>query len=88
LPTAFSPNGDLSNDAYRIRGNHHSIVIAEWQIYTDDGIKVFESNDITASWDGTFNEQPLPMGNYQLVLIVKDIFGKQAQFNEKISLVR
>jgi gliding motility-associated-like protein len=88
LPTAFSPNGDLSNDAYRIRGNHHSIAIAEWQIYTDDGIKVFESNDITASWDGTFNEQPLPMGNYQLVLIVKDIFGKQAQFNEKISLVR
>ncbi len=88
LPTAFSPNGDLSNDAYRIRGNHHSIAIAEWQIYTDDGIKVFESNDITDSWDGTFNELPLPMGNYQLVLIVKDIFGKQAQFNEKISLVR
>ena len=90
LPTAFSPNADGVNDLYHIRGNHHSITTANWQVYTEDGIKVFESNDIVGGWNGTLmnNGEPLPMGNYQLNLVVKDMYGNQSQFNEKIAIIR
>lgn len=90
LPTAFSPNGDGINDSYHIRGNHHSITNANWQVYTEDGIKVFESNDITGAWNGQLmnNGLPLPMGNYQLNLVVKDMYGNQSQLNEKIAIIR
>lgn len=90
LPTAFSPNGDGVNDSYHIRGNHHSITNANWQVYTEDGIKVFESNDITGAWNGQLmnNGLPLPMGNYQLNLVVKDMYGNQSQLNEKIAIIR
>ena len=90
IPTAFSPNADGVNDLYHIRGNHHSITTANWQVYTEDGIKVFESNDIKGGWNGRLmnNGEPLPMGNYQLNLVVKDMYGNQSQFNEKIAIIR
>ena len=90
MPTAFSPNADGVNDLYHIRGNHHSITTANWQVYTEDGIKVFESNDIEGGWNGRLmnNGEPLPMGNYQLNLVVKDMYGNQSQFNEKIAIIR
>jgi gliding motility-associated-like protein len=90
LPTAFSPNADGINDVYHIRGNHHSITTAIWQVYTEDGIKVFESNDIEGGWNGQLmnNGKPLPMGNYQLNLVVKDMYGNQSQLNEKIAIIR
>ena len=90
LPTAFSPNEDGINDVYHIRGNHHSIKTANWQIYTEDGIKVFESDKIEAGWNGKLmnNGVPLPMGNYQINLVVKDMYGNQSQFNEKIAIIR
>ena len=90
LPTAFSPNNDGVNDVYHIRGNHHSITTANWIVYTEDGIKVFESNNIDEAWNGQLmnNGEPLPMGNYQLNLVVKDMYGNQNQFNEKIAIIR
>ena len=90
LPTAFSPNADGVNDVYHVRGNHHSITTAKWQVYSEDGIKVFESDDIEAGWNGQHmnNGAPLPMGNYQLNLVVKDLYGNQSQFNEKIAIIR
>jgi gliding motility-associated-like protein len=90
LPTAFSPNADGINDIYHIRGNHHAITTAIWQVYTEDGIKVFESNDIEGGWNGQLmnNGKPLPMGNYQLNLVVKDMYGNQSQLNEKIAIIR
>ena len=90
IPTAFSPNGDFINDEFHVRGNHHSVVNASWRLYTEDGIQVFESTDITEGWNGKYQNtgEDLPMGNYQFVLIVKDMYGNQEQFTEKISIVR
>lgn len=90
LPTAFSPNNDQSNDEYHIRGNHHSIRAANWIVYSSDGIRVFESKNIEDAWNGKlFNgTEELPSGEYELVLFVTDIFGKQAQFNQKVTLVK
>lgn len=90
LPTAFSPNNDFFNDEYHIRGNHHSVRAANWMVYNSEGIKVFESQNIQDSWNGKlFNgSEELPSGEYELVLFVTDVFGKQAQFNQKVSIVK
>jgi gliding motility-associated-like protein len=90
LPTAFSPNADNTNDVYYLRGRHHAVKSVKWQIYTGEGIKVFESNKIDEGWNGSlFNTgEPVPAGDYQLVVVIKDVFGEQTQFNEKISVIR
>jgi gliding motility-associated-like protein len=90
LPTAFSPNDDEINDEYHIRGNHHSVRSARWTVYNSDGIMVFESQNINESWNGTrFNSsEELPSGEYQIILLVTDVYGKQAQFNQKVTIVR
>jgi gliding motility-associated-like protein len=53
IPNAFTPNNDGRNDVFKpmIFGNviHYSFVI-----YNRFGQKVFESNDLSKGWDGTF----------------------------------
>jgi PKD repeat protein len=90
LPTAFSPNEDQVNDTYRIRGNHHSIKSVFWNVYTEDGIKVYESKNIEDSWNGKYMNtgNELPVGNYLINIVIQDIYGNQQQFNEKIAIFR
>jgi gliding motility-associated-like protein len=63
LPNAFSPNGDGINDLLFIIGLEPGSLLA-FEIYNRWGEKVFETNDVNASWDGTFNNEILPMGVY------------------------
>ena len=63
IPTGFSPNGDGKNDIFRVISycpvNNFSIhVFNRW------GEIVYESNDITLGWDGTFKERPAPLDVY------------------------
>lgn len=90
LPTAFSPNDDQFNDEYHVRGNHHSVRAANWIVYNSEGIRVFESKNIEDSWNGKLynGSEELPAGEYELVLFVTDIYGKQAQFNQKVTIVK
>ena len=90
LPTAFSPNDDQFNDEYHVRGNHHSVRAANWIVYNFEGIRVFESKNIEDSWNGKLynGSEELPAGEYELVLFVTDIYGKQAQFNQKVTIVK
>ncbi len=53
IPNAFSPNADLHNDLFVISGG--CIKVYDLKIYDRWGEKVFESDDITKSWDGTFH---------------------------------
>ncbi len=53
VPSAFSPNDDGENDVLYVMGN--CIKDLEFVIFDRWGEKVFESNDPTFGWDGTFN---------------------------------
>jgi gliding motility-associated-like protein len=53
IPNAFSPNGDSNNDRVYVRGN--TIRELEFKIYNRWGEKVFETNDTSIGWDGTYN---------------------------------
>ncbi len=54
FPNAFSPNGDSENDVLRLRYNPTHVTDASWAIYNRWGQKVYETNDLNGSWDGTF----------------------------------
>jgi len=63
IPSAFSPNGDGLNDLFMIVGNFpverfHIMVFNRW------GQQVFESNDISISWDGIAGGKPAEVGVY------------------------
>ena len=64
IPNAFSPNGDGQNDYFRLHGDIREM---ELMIFNRWGEKVFESNDQSNYWDGTFNGHSLSSGVFVYV---------------------
>lgn len=67
-PTAFTPNGDGANDYFMpfiLNASRMNL-----KIYSRWGEKVFESNDLSQGWDGTFKGEASPDGVYTWVLVV------------------
>ena len=72
LPSAFSPNGDGSNDNYVIHGilhypNNNVSVFNRW------GNLVYQKENYANEWRGENNSsEPLPDGTYFLILEIKN----------------
>lgn len=71
IPNWFSPNGNGTNDSWEIPGfeygNYTLYVVNVW------GQKIYEtSSDNYVPWDGTFNGEPLPNGDYYYVISSTD----------------
>ncbi|HWB64279.1 MAG TPA: gliding motility-associated C-terminal domain-containing protein [Chitinophagales bacterium] len=62
IPTAFSPNGDGVNDIFHALNKN--IVKIDLQVYNRWGEKVFETDDFTVGWDGTYKNDKQDMGVY------------------------
>lgn len=62
VPNAFSPDGDGYNDVLLVNGNN--ITSMDMAIYNRWGQKVFETNDQSFGWDGTFKGKALPPDVY------------------------
>ena len=90
FPTAFSPNNDGINDDFNAVGKFHSIKDFKMDIYNSDGLKVFETNDIYNAWNGKVmnNIIELPIGNYEVIVRVRDLYNKQFNFTRKVALIR
>ncbi len=62
IPSAFSPNGDRNNNKFMAYGvgvlGFHLYVFDRW------GELIFETQDIAAGWDGTYNGANAPEGTY------------------------
>jgi gliding motility-associated-like protein len=60
IPTAFSPNGDGSNDVFRaLNPNLQSFTMSVWNRW---GEKVFETDDPNQGWNGVFKGKPQDIG--------------------------
>lgn len=76
VPNAFSPNGDGTNDTWKIEklGTYPE---ADIQVFNRNGQVVFKSRGYSKPWNGTFNGAPLPVGTYYYIIDLKtDIFPK------------
>jgi gliding motility-associated-like protein len=63
IPNAFTPNGDGTNDLFRVRSE--LIIQLEMRIFNRWGEKVFQTSQLDSGWDGT----------YQGKILSPDVFG-------------
>lgn len=66
VPNAFTPNGDGINDEYRIYGR--CIRLNSLKIFNRWGEKVWETEDINDTWDGTYRGAKQPPEVYVYLL--------------------
>lgn len=86
IPTGFTPNGDGKNDEFKVIANNlaevHLVVYDRW------GEKVFETNDPTQGWDGTFKGKRLPPDAYGFHADVTCIGGLTYRKKGNVTLIR
>jgi gliding motility-associated-like protein len=63
IPSAFSPNGDGINDGFSISGGIFTPSFT-MKIFNRYGEIVYQTNDQSSKWDGTYKGVPVPMGMY------------------------
>ena len=65
VPNTFTPNGDLMNDELTIGGLKSDCINEyEFEVYDRWGTKVFQTDDITTSWNGMYQDLELDSGVY------------------------
>jgi gliding motility-associated-like protein len=78
IPNAFTPNGDLSNDTWRIRTvNKDQLDDAVVRVYNKRGQLLFESIGFDKEWDGISNGRTLPVDTYYYTIDLKLSYEKQ-----------
>lgn len=84
IPNAFTPNGDGMNDQFGVKGEG----IRDFQIYVYDrwGEVIFESNNPSKQWDGSYKGQPVQEGTY-VYQVFSNGSGKRSRTGS-VTLVR
>jgi gliding motility-associated-like protein len=79
VPNAFTPNGDGHNDVLYVESNVAYDV--DFKIYDRWGELVFETNNLSNGWDGTFNGKDVDPGVFVYHLVItcynKEVFRKK-----------
>ena len=86
IPTAFSPNNDTHNDVLFVRGS--GIASFTLMIYNRYGEKVFESNDLSTGWNGTYKGKPENTGVFAYYLEYEYSNGEKGSLKGNITLVK
>lgn len=86
LPNAFTPNGDGRNDELLVL--HSGVDRMVFALYDRWGEKVFESEDLTLGWDGTFKGKEAPIGVYVYTLFVEFNNNTSQQTKGSVLLLR
>jgi gliding motility-associated-like protein len=94
IPNAFSPNGDGLNDIFYAQGifirNLTGKTSLDYllRIYDRWGELLFETNDLTKGWDGTFNGQAMEPGVYVYDLTATAIDRQRFNYKGTFTLLR
>jgi len=87
IPNAFTPNSDAKNENFYPTATC-DFVRYEFLIFDRWGEKIFESIDITESWDGKYKNKNVPVGVYIYVLNYSWEIGIDKQFKGHVSVIR
>ncbi len=87
VPTAFSPNGDKTNDIF------YPIYMAieelyEFKVFNRWGELVFETNVIGQGWDGKYKGVPQEIGTYMFIIKAKTLLDEERAFEGNVTLIR
>jgi len=86
VPNAFSPNGDNENDILYVRGEN--IEEMTLKIFNRWGELVFESNDQSIGWNGTYKGELLDPDVYVYHLQVICVDGQENLIKGNITILR
>jgi len=86
LPNAFTPNNDKLNDTYL--PVTEGISDYQFQIFNRWGEIIFESEDRTQGWDGTYKGKQVKSGVYVYKISILDFLGNPVIKTGHISLIR
>lgn len=87
VPNAFTPNNDMANDKLFVYGQLIS-KINIFRVFNRWGELVFETDDITQGWDGTYKGQPVNSGVYVYYVDAICINGGQTIKKGNVTLMR
>jgi gliding motility-associated-like protein len=71
IPNTFTPNNDGINDFWEI-GDLQYYSNCTVEIYNRYGQQVYHSHGYGQAWDGTYNNQQLPVGTYYYIINLND----------------
>lgn len=86
IPNAFTPNGDRVNDEFRVRAN--TLKNIQLIIYDRWGNKVFETNDISKGWDGSYKGRPAAVDAYGYFFTGECLQGEKISLKGNVTLLR
>ena len=87
IPNIFTPNGDGVNEVFAVTGT--SIATYDCIIYDRWGLEMFESNQITTSWNGkNKGGHDAPDGIYYYIINAKGLDAKSYTFKGFVTLIR
>ncbi len=88
-PNTFTPDGDEFNQTWRVYLEGVDEFDFELQIFNRWGEIIWESHDINAAWDGTYNGQPVPQGAYTWIIRTRELISdKKYVWNGLINLIK
>jgi len=89
IPNAFSPNGDGTNDRFRVLP---TCLIQQYtiEIFNRWGQRVFTGYSTDAAWDGTYKGQPAERGIYYYLITAAPSDKTKGMIEQKgdITLIR
>ncbi len=86
-PSAFSPNNDGNNDAWRplIYGDTEYYVLS---VFNRWGERIFVSSNPYETWDGTYKGKPCDVGTYHYFLKATCLSGNKEAVRGTVTLIR
>ena len=87
MPNAFSPNNDGTNDVYRAKPTHQSIVSFRATIFNRWGQRLYSWNDVNGSWDGKVHGKVVPDGVYFVNVVAKGADGREYHIRKDVNVL-
>ena len=86
VPSAFSPNGDLLNDVFRINGGPFNSY--ELRVFNEWGQQIFYSNNQSNGWDGKYKNKEQPAGSYVYIFVGVTYTNEDVKLHGEIAITR
>lgn len=86
IPNTFTPNNDSVNDEFAV--NMNNIKTYRIQIFNRYGILMYSSADLVENWNGTYQNQPVPVGIYYYVLNAIDLDNNVIKKSGSVTILR
>ncbi len=86
IPNAINPKSE--NNTLKVIGQYIDYELSSFSIYNRWGQKIFETFEIDKGWDGSINQELVPMGIYFYVADIWGLNGERQSATGEIRIIR